>query len=59
MSDVEIKYILTLSSSDGQALKHLLGNMNDPEFAKFGITGEDRERLRIIWALIPYSDEQN
>lgn len=57
MAALEIEYVLKLTHFEGQALKHLLGNMNDKEFAEKGIEGEDRQRLSQIWDLIPYPDE--
>ena len=58
MEAIEIEYVLKLTHFEGQALKKLLGGMTDPEFEKFGIAGEDMERLKDIWDLIPYPDEQ-
>ena len=53
MSELEIKYVLTLDCFEGKALKKLLGNMTDSQFAAYGVEGDDRERLREIYNLIP------
>lgn len=46
---VKTIYILELSEKEAQALKKLVGSFNDSEFAKLGITGEDREFMHEIY----------
>tara|TARA_R110000868_G_scaffold131436_3_gene341523 strand:+ start:167 stop:406 length:240 start_codon:yes stop_codon:yes gene_type:complete len=55
---LEINYTLHLTESEGKALKTLLGNMSDPEFAKAGIKGDDRETMSEIWRSIPCDDDE-
>lgn len=52
--ELEITYKLILNEKEAKALKTLLGNMSDPEFAKAGITGDDREILRDMYHAIPH-----
>ena len=40
---IKREYILTLSEEEAFALHTLVGNLNDEEFAKAGITRKDRE----------------
>ena len=53
---LEINYTIHLNEKEAKALKTLLGNMSDPEFAKAGIRGEDRKIVSEIWQAIPYED---
>ena len=46
---LKINYTLILEEKEAKALKLLLGNMSDPEFAKAGIKGEDRAIIREIY----------
>lgn len=42
MAGTECQYKLMLKHEEVLALKKLLGGMTDPEFAKFGIKGNER-----------------
>jgi len=53
---LEINYTIHLNEKEAKALKTLLGNMSDPEFAKAGIRDEDRKIMSEIWQAIPYDD---
>lgn len=55
---LEITYTLTLNEKKAKALKTLLGNMSDPEFAEAGITGDDREILRDMYYAIPRKENE-
>jgi hypothetical protein len=55
---LEINYALYLTESEGKALKTLLGNMSDSDFANAGIKGNDRETMSEIWRSIPCDDEE-
>ena len=50
-------YTLELNEKEAAALKKLLGGMNDPEFAKAGISGEDRYYMSEIYNLLPHDED--
>jgi len=50
-------YTIHLDVNEAAALKTLLGSMNDEEFSRVGIKGEDREVMSNLYDLIPHSDE--
>jgi hypothetical protein len=50
---LETTYTIHLNEKEAKALKTLLGNMSDPEFAKAGIKGEDRATMSEIWQALP------
>ena len=55
---LEINYTLHLTETEGKALKTLLGNMSDADFAKAGIKGDDRGTMNEIWQSLPSDDDE-
>ena len=58
MPEIRITYTIDLNEDEAAALKKLLGNMNDKQFAEFGIKGNDRQSMSDIWNLLPYDDDE-
>lgn len=58
MATIKTEYLLKLDEEDAAALKKVLGGMNDDEFARLGIRGEDRSRMSDIWDLLPFEHDE-
>ena len=58
MATMKTEYLLKLDEEDAVALKKVLGGMNDDEFAKLGVRGDDRKRMSDIWDLLPFEDDE-
>ncbi len=55
---LETTCTITLDETEAKALKTLLGNMSDPQFAEAGVKGNDRATMREIWNALPYGDDE-
>jgi len=53
MATMKAEYLLKLDEEDAAALKMVLGNMDDDEFSKLGVSGDDRKRMSVIYDLLP------
>ena len=51
-------FILKLNEVEANALKKLLGSMNDQEFKNFGIVGDDRNIIRDIYDSLEYLEDE-
>lgn len=58
MAAMKIEYTLTLTEEEALSLKKILGGMNDDEFAKLGVRGEQRRAISDIWDLLPFEDDE-
>lgn len=58
MATMRAEYLLRLDEEDAVALKKVLGGMNDDEFAKLGIRGDDRKRMSEILHLLPFDGDE-
>ena len=59
MATIETEHLLKLSQREAEVLKMILGGMNDDQFAKLGVTGDDRKLMAAMWYLLPYPEENS
>ena len=59
MAILQTEYLLKLTQREAEVLKILLGNMNDDQFAEFGVRGDDRKLMAGLWCLLPYAEEDD
>ena len=55
---LDITYTLTLTETEAQILKRLLGGMSDKDFERFGIKEQDIGTMQEMWEAIPYGEDE-
>ncbi len=58
MATMKTEYLLKLDEDEALALKKVLGGMNDDEFAKLGVRGDQRRAMSDIWDLLPFEEDE-